>query len=566
MKKAQSTGKNSGIITLELLIAFAVIVLCISGVIMVVFSNQSISIDLETNNEAISKAQKLLEDARAESREDFDGVVSFTTPDGIYTKTLEVVDPPPTPCKNLVHSVVSWTMGLRTLSTNLSTFFTDIAEAQAQGADCPSYSPEGGWRFPNSLLSREAKYTAAFGDTTTPQPEGDGGTKATDLDVLNKIIYVTATSSSGKDTFFIFDATDVFDVTMPPITGSLKEATVLNAIDVAYYPDTGKTYAFVAGYKEDTLGTCGPGLHKPYIEQLQVYNVTDIDNPVKIGAASLDNISPCLTDPAAYSIYYYDEKVYLGTSYLLCSGCPAGQNNELQVFDVSDPTNPTLDDKIKINRDVNDIIVKDGVLYLATGPGSTNPYTPLRIYDLNTHNLISYFNHNTTQEGTALFLSGNRLYLGLEKAPTGGKEFYILNKTFPLQAPLPTLGYKNLGLHSGKEVAGIQVAGNYAFIGTNDSNPGFFVLNIKVPSTVDTDLPISTFNYSNYNTGVEFEDGLIYTSNNQNDSVRIIRPSECADKIDNDSDSDIDKLDPDCHSDGDVDNSASYDPDNDDES
>src|SRR6185295_19969134 len=96
--KAQLTGKNKkGFATLEVLIAFAILIMSISAVIMVVFGNQSITIDTETNNEAIAKAKKGLEDARALSRKDFISVTSSASSVEMsgplaYTKKLDVID------------------------------------------------------------------------------------------------------------------------------------------------------------------------------------------------------------------------------------------------------------------------------------------------------------------------------------------------------------------------------------------------------------------------------------------------------------------------------------------
>ena len=58
--KAQLTGSPKGFITLEILIAFAVVILSISAVIMVTFGNQSVAVDSQVNLEAISKAQTFL--------------------------------------------------------------------------------------------------------------------------------------------------------------------------------------------------------------------------------------------------------------------------------------------------------------------------------------------------------------------------------------------------------------------------------------------------------------------------------------------------------------------------
>jgi type II secretory pathway pseudopilin PulG len=80
--------------TLELLVAFAILVTALSATVLVAFSNQSVTVDLQTNTEAIYKAQALLEEARAAVRQDF-GLLNpktMTDPSGplTYTQKLEV--------------------------------------------------------------------------------------------------------------------------------------------------------------------------------------------------------------------------------------------------------------------------------------------------------------------------------------------------------------------------------------------------------------------------------------------------------------------------------------------
>src|SRR3989344_2704590 len=86
--KALSCGKRKqqgltlmgrGNSTLEILIAFAILILTMTAVILLFFSNQSISIDTQTNNEALFKAHGLLETARAASRQNFLSIVSTTS-------------------------------------------------------------------------------------------------------------------------------------------------------------------------------------------------------------------------------------------------------------------------------------------------------------------------------------------------------------------------------------------------------------------------------------------------------------------------------------------------------
>lgn len=53
MKEELIGNKQRGMATLEILIAFAVLILCMGAVILVMFGNQSVSVDSQLNNEAI---------------------------------------------------------------------------------------------------------------------------------------------------------------------------------------------------------------------------------------------------------------------------------------------------------------------------------------------------------------------------------------------------------------------------------------------------------------------------------------------------------------------------------
>src|SRR3989338_8832276 len=138
--KAELIGRkfNQGMSTLEILIAFAVVILCVSAVIMVVFGNQSVAVDLVTNNEAIFKGQALLEKARADSREDFTSIedcdddISTPTPacsgipDSFYNRTLTIDPASVTQCGEDVKSTTSWTLNDRSLSVDFVTHLGDI--------------------------------------------------------------------------------------------------------------------------------------------------------------------------------------------------------------------------------------------------------------------------------------------------------------------------------------------------------------------------------------------------------------------------------------------------------
>ena len=136
--RSQSFGKR-GFSILEIMIAMAIAVIAISGVIMAtgpsggsaqnISGDQSSIVSGETNAEAIQKAQALLESAQALARQDFGALVVGVTAGsgGIYNWTRDVQTPDPSnPDIKRVTSTVTWTLGSRMLSTKLSTLVANV--------------------------------------------------------------------------------------------------------------------------------------------------------------------------------------------------------------------------------------------------------------------------------------------------------------------------------------------------------------------------------------------------------------------------------------------------------
>lgn len=570
--KALSTGskyqRGSGI--LEIIIAVAILTLGISAATLLSFANQTLKTDSGTSGEALYKAKGVLENARASSTADFLGIVSTTTSDGIYTKKLTVSDL--TPCRKEATSAITWQLEARPQKITLTTDFADIAGTLALGGDCASDPPVGGWTAPATLLSRDLNYKAAYNDN--PSVDSSAGTPATDVDVLNKMVYMTALSS--KDDFFILDATNIANSTYPPIKGSLNTGGAgLNSLDVMHSNTTGKTYAFVV-QNENT-------------NQFQVLDVSSSTSPSLIASETLPNITftcsppskPCL---AGQTISYYNGRVYIGTNYIANLALPSTKNNEFHVYCVSDtsipgcsPATPVWLGSANVEHNVNAISVRGNYAYLAT----SNDNNELMVYDItNPGNItqVGGFNANRTgsdiEDDATVFLLGNQLYLGRQIASNASeRDFYILDVSIPTSPVelcptcslnLKTIVQNNFGKNiSGSTVMGIRVSGKFAFLALNDPNVDFLTLDISNPASPQL---LTPYNFSNDTTSLDLENGYIYTSNNQNDGLRIIRPAQCADKIDNDGDGLVDSADPQCHTDGNANNSASYNPEDDNES
>ena len=486
--KVQSIGKKNmkGFATLEMLIAFAVIILCISAVVMVVFGNQSIAIDSETNNEAITKAQELLEKARADSRFDFASVEDISaTPDDIYTKSLEINDS--SECKKEAKSIVSWNMGSRTLKTELSTILSDIARALALGGDCdPGITDD--FDNPGSLVGDDF-----------------GGQGATAVDVVNNRLYVTSNGPplTNKD-FFVYD----FDPSPPSsltLVASLDLNEGLNDVDVA------SNYAYVA-----SASTTG---------ELQVIDLTTI---TQISSATRQ--LPQTTTAIGQKIFFYNNKVYIGTQYLPCPpACLSSQNNEFHIYDVSTPSSPVWEGSVNINHNVNDIFVSGDFAYLATSDNNRelmviniNPSSP----DYLEHPDDTGFGYNMggNNDGSSIYILSNKIYLGRiqNSPPLSSHDFFILNKADVLNGTSISDGLLNsidLGISNNALVVGVVVRGNLAFIGLDDPTSGLKILDI---STMLPPSLCAALNVAENSTGIDMSGNFIFTSNRSNKDIRVL--------------------------------------------
>lgn len=468
--------------TLEILIAFAILTLSMTAIIMVVFGNQSLAVDTQTNVEALGKAQAQLEAARALSRQDFSAVITATstwTPPGnlTYNATTSVADI--TQCKKQATSTVAWKEGGRTLIISLTTILSDIAGALALGGDCDVNPPFADWSNPE-------------------EKSGLNIDKATGIDVAYHLAFLTLkkTPNSSEDLSIVNVTSSTTPIEISRV--NVKNEPGFNAIDVATSTN-GHLYAYIAN--NNSVG------------QLLIIDVTVPTSPVFIASSTL----PGITTGVGRSIFYYDKRVYIGTSYFVCAGC-----NELHIYDVSTPSSPTHVDSINVNRNVNAIHVRDGLAYLATGPGTSPAHNPLKIFDVDPSSptykqQIGSFTATSDEEGTSVYLLGNKLYLGLERATGGRPDFYVLNAS-----SIVPFASRNLALNSGAATVGIRVAGGLAFLGTSDPNKNLMILDIT-KTTLDV---IGSFNFSQTTTGIDLSDNTVYLSSfSGSRSLEIVGPT-----------------------------------------
>lgn len=358
---------EAGVATLEILIALAVIALSISAVIMVVFGNQSLSVDAQTTQEALYKAQAGLEEARASTHNNWDNIVSNSTTEEIFTKNTSVADVDE--FVKLVNVVVNWQIQ-QPRSVELSTLLTDWQSALAQGS-CATVS-QGNWSAP-------ALSTTIDLGATGP---------ATAVDVKHGIAYVTANGDSTKNDFFAIDVS----TGIPTILSKFSTGPGLTAVHVA------GNFAY--------LGNTSTAA------QLQI---VDITNPSAAYLRKNFKLPGSNSGDTATSLYYYNHNIYLGT--------PKSSIAEFHIIDVSNVDNPKEVGTWEFNTSVNAIYVSNGLAYVATP--DDEELKILDVHDPAKIKLVGGYNApGGSGNGKSFVRTGLRLYLG---RTVGNDELYVLH-------------------------------------------------------------------------------------------------------------------------------------------
>lgn len=483
MLKLKIMSSQKGQSLIDILVGLALVTLGVSFAAILVFGGQSILVDRENALKAKSLAREGIEGASLILKKNWSGipdgvyglVFSTTTQTwqfssssdskDIYTRTVTVTTIAAD--EKSVSSTVTWQASpLRTLNIEFVTKVTNWEGVEATGGDTGGGGTSGDWQNPRTLGSIDL----------------GPGNSATDLDVKNKIVYLSAKASdSRKPDFFIVDATDG---NRPSVVSRLNTGPGLNAVDAA------GNYAYVA--------------NDEHSQQLQIIDVTNIVSPTLVTSFTLPRISQ-----EALSVFYYDSKVYVGTDN--------GDGPEFHIVDVSDPLNPVALGGKEIGHAVQDIYVSGALAYIATGDDKE-----LKIYDVSNPaniTLLGEFNIiGNCEDGISLYLVGPKLYFGRtdDCGHTNHHKFSILDVAS--SSGVRSLGSTNIGA----SVTGIVVRDTLAFIGTSDSNKEFQVWNISDPANIAF---VSSLNFPQMATGIDYEDNLVYVSVRSNDALRIITSS-----------------------------------------
>lgn len=456
--KDSSAGNRLGQSVVEILIAIAVIATAVSSVILVAFGNQAAIIDSQNHIRALQLAKTNLEEVKANARQSFASAAASSATEDIFLKEILVEDI--TPYEKKVISRVSWTTDpLRPQKEELTTIITDPIAILAQGGDDGGGGTTGDWQNPRTLGSVDL----------------GPGNSATGLDVINKIIYMSAeASAAAKPDFFIINATSG---QTPFVASSINTGPSLNAVDAA------GDYAYVANKDVDA--------------QLQIVNVSNILLPLISSSFKLPGVSG--TGAVGHSIFYHNSNVYIGTKQ--------ATGPEFHIVGVSDQFNPAAMGDLEINGDVNSIFIGNNYAYLATSLDSKEIMI-LDISDPGDIDEIGFYNLSGSSDAKSLYLLGGNLLVG-----RAGGELVSLDVADP--GSIQPRDTANIGA----DINGIVSRDDLSFLGTSDSNREFQVWNIEDPENI---VLWSYFNFPQVVTDLDYEDNIVYAAVRSNDALRII--------------------------------------------
>jgi type II secretory pathway pseudopilin PulG len=516
MKKTTQKGFS----TLEIVIAFAVMTLSMTAIIMVAFGNQSSAIDTELAQRGLYVAQKKLEEAAASLLTDFGSVQSEAAAisfDSIYDTQIEVNDI--SPCVKELESTSFWDRDTRDLQTSLTSLLVSPKESLALGNDCKTEKTKKIWDNPVSF---------AFSD---PIDAGNQGTAVDTVEHGSKNYAILTTKwKNNKNTLWVIDATNPGD---PEAVAGIEALDKLDFTDVdAYHLESSNfIYAFVASASTTA--------------QMQVYQI-DITNPAAVTMIKVAQVKlPQLTNGVGRTIYYYDNKVYIGTQYVACVGtCSAAQNNEFHIYDVTTPATPTWQGSVNVNHNINDIAVLGDWAYLALSDDTRE----LAVIQINstkanylTHHDTTGFGYNAAGTTDALTLAVSGQYVFVGRGQSSSPELFALkasdlrNGTSVTDGALSSINLEGVNctyksgtikskacISSGKLLKDIALDGDLAFLVTTEGNAEFQVWDISNISDIKPKTKCNSYEFPAKPVAIDFSGDYGYVAVESNDAFRVM--------------------------------------------
>lgn len=211
--------------------------------------------------------------------------------------------------------------------------------------------------------------------------------------------------------------------------------------------------------------------------ELGVFDVTDPTAPTLVTERQLRGITSPGLFSEGWKVFVYGGRLYMTTRET--------SGNEFHIFNITTPTQPIeIGTGFQLNRTVNDLIVRDqkvgSTLHRFAFLASDANAKELGVLDVTNDVIreVASVDLPGSQDAESIFLLGNRLYLG-RASNTNGPELYVFDVTSPANLSLSSIvGQGNVGA----DVIALRVSGPYAFVGTSKSGQEFQVWNADYTS------------------------------------------------------------------------------------
>ncbi|MEE8131822.1 MAG: beta-propeller domain-containing protein [Candidatus Paceibacterota bacterium] len=460
---------NRGFSLVEILIGLAVMAIGVSGALVLISQQQFLASDKEQAVQAQALASEGLEAVRAINQKNWDDLtvgehgLSFSGGEWQFSgsEDLNGIFARKIIINNLdsrTKQIVSRIEWEDNSNIELLMVLTDWQGIIESGGDPGSGDP------------------GLSGDWSNPQTlisvDIGAGRKGTDVVVENSKVYISSVASDpDKNDLSIYD---VSTPSNPVLLGELNtDGKGINSLALS----------------GDELYAASPDNEQEFL----IINISNPNSPSVISQLDLGDSKD------AISIFYLDDFVYLGRK--------EGDNiGELVIIDVSNSTNPQVSSVIEIDKDLKDIFVLGQRAYLAVDDDEntltifdvSNPALPQEIGDLDIGG----------QNGRSVFVqTDSRVFLGTDS------KFYALDAA----------SSSNISIRGSIDILAdindITVVGNFAFLATSKANSEFITLNATDPTDIQK---VSSFNFPQHATGVDYENNLIFVSVRSNDALRII--------------------------------------------
>jgi len=459
--KVVSARTLRGSLTLEVLIALALLVTTLTGVTLMAFSGNYLARDTALSSGSIYQNSSYLEKMTARIKAYWYDVRESGFPEGTF------IEKNISRCmKNVRIETLQTLEKGRAYTAHLETFVGSEDEARALDYTCDPFP------LSSSFSSLESRSTLTLTDATTT---------AIAIRTIDDKRYAILTSSSNIPTTPDFYIIDITNTNAPVLVASLDTGSGIHDMAVS------GRHAYV--------------LTKDNTKQLAVIDFAELTHPTIVATRSLPNITSTCTPStkiclAGTSIFYYDGLIYIGTRYI-AFGTNSTHNNEFHIYCVSDtrysscaPANPLWLGSLNINHNINDITVAGSFAYLATSDNTgelmivdisdpthlTHPDATKMKFDIKTTG-----NGASTEDATSVFVLGTHTYLGRARVNgTTERDWYILDTTN--KTAITVIGSLKLASTPNTYISAIIVHDGRAFVSSTDSTKNIRVISVDIPS------------------------------------------------------------------------------------